>query len=379
MTVRRDSAYNRDRPWVRSLRFKGLPRAHRRRGRGLPAELLRPGDSCWRRLRERWGERYFNLDRLERLHRNVLVGGRHLALADRASTTGSTAGARPTTPGSASPQEIGRARCARRSRRRPRGPTSVDALIFVTVTGVATPSLDARLMNRLALRPRRQADADLRPRLPRRRRRPGACRGLPAAAPRRAWRCCSRSELCSLTLQRRGPVDPEPDRLRPLRRRRRGGRAHRRRRRGERAARGRDALGLLPGLRAGDGMGHLRAGLPCRPRRRACPRSCASTCAATSTPSSPSTAWRAATSARWVAHPGGPKVLEAMEEALELPPERAGGDLAVASREVGNLSSTSVLLVLRETMAHRRRRPAAGGAAGDGPGLLLASWCCCEW
>ena len=31
-------------------------------------------------FREEWAERYFNLRRLEDLHRNVLVGGRHLAL-----------------------------------------------------------------------------------------------------------------------------------------------------------------------------------------------------------------------------------------------------------------------------------------------------------
>jgi len=31
-------------------------------------------------FREQWAERYFNLRRLEELHRNVLVGGRHLAL-----------------------------------------------------------------------------------------------------------------------------------------------------------------------------------------------------------------------------------------------------------------------------------------------------------
>ena len=31
-------------------------------------------------FREQWAERYHNVGRLERLHRNVLVGGRHLAL-----------------------------------------------------------------------------------------------------------------------------------------------------------------------------------------------------------------------------------------------------------------------------------------------------------
>ncbi|MFJ1747634.1 type III polyketide synthase [Streptomyces sp. NPDC088116] len=66
----------------------------------------------------------------------------------------------------------------------------------------------------------------------------------------------------------------------------------------------------------------------------------------------------------WVCHPGGPKVLEAVEEALALP----DGALDVTWRSlaaVGNLSSSSVLHVLRDTLAERR--PPAGTA-----GLLLA-------
>jgi alkylresorcinol/alkylpyrone synthase len=80
----------------------------------------------------------------------------------------------------------------------------------------------------------------------------------------------------------------------------------------------------------------------------------------------------------WVCHPGGPKVLEAMEQALEL--DRAA--LARTWRslaEVGNLSSTSVLLVLADTMA--AGRPAAGSwgmLLALGPGfcseLVLLRW-----
>jgi alkylresorcinol/alkylpyrone synthase len=80
----------------------------------------------------------------------------------------------------------------------------------------------------------------------------------------------------------------------------------------------------------------------------------------------------------WVAHPGGPKVLEAMEETLELPPEA----LVVtwqSLREVGNLSSTSVLLVLQETMERHRPAPGTLGLMlAMGPGfcseLVLLEW-----
>ncbi|TJZ58918.1 type III polyketide synthase [Streptomyces piniterrae] len=66
----------------------------------------------------------------------------------------------------------------------------------------------------------------------------------------------------------------------------------------------------------------------------------------------------------WVCHPGGPKVLEAVAESLDLP----AGALDLTRRSlarVGNLSSASVLHVLRDTLAERR--PPAGT-----PGLLLA-------
>lgn len=68
--------------------------------------------------------------------------------------------------------------------------------------------------------------------------------------------------------------------------------------------------------------------------------------------------------AAWVCHPGGPKVLDAVSESLELPE----GALDITWRhlaDVGNLSSSSVLHVLRDTLAERRPPPGA-------PGLLLA-------
>jgi len=68
--------------------------------------------------------------------------------------------------------------------------------------------------------------------------------------------------------------------------------------------------------------------------------------------------------ARWVAHPGGPKVLHAVQRALGL----ADHDLDVtwtSLADVGNLSSVSVLHVLAATLSGPS--PAAGEH-----GLLLA-------
>ncbi|MFJ6463431.1 type III polyketide synthase [Streptomyces sp. NPDC091387] len=75
--------------------------------------------------------------------------------------------------------------------------------------------------------------------------------------------------------------------------------------------------------------------------------------------------------AHWVCHPGGPKVLEAVSDVLSLP----DGALDVTWRslaEVGNLSSSSVLHVLRDTLEQRRPEPGS-------PGLLMAmgpGFCC---
>ncbi len=64
----------------------------------------------------------------------------------------------------------------------------------------------------------------------------------------------------------------------------------------------------------------------------------------------------------WVSHPGGPKVIEAIVESLDLPDDAL--ELTWRSlADVGNLSSSSVLHVLRDTIA---KRPAAG------PGLMMA-------
>jgi alkylresorcinol/alkylpyrone synthase len=60
----------------------------------------------------------------------------------------------------------------------------------------------------------------------------------------------------------------------------------------------------------------------------------------------------------YIFHSGGPKVLEAVEASLELPKDALKASWE-SLRDVGNLSATSVLMVLADTLANRR------GAAGS--------------
>jgi alkylresorcinol/alkylpyrone synthase len=54
---------------------------------------------------------------------------------------------------------------------------------------------------------------------------------------------------------------------------------------------------------------------------------------------------------RFVCHPGGPKVIDALEHAFGLPPGRLGDARAVL-RDYGNMSAASVLFVLERMLAH---------------------------
>lgn len=81
---------------------------------------------------------------------------------------------------------------------------------------------------------------------------------------------------------------------------------------------------------------------------------------------------------RWILHTGGPRVLEATEEAFQLP--RSEFDVSwECLRKTGNLSSASVLFVLEEVMTHRRPAPGTLSLlAAMGPGfcseLVLLRW-----
>jgi alkylresorcinol/alkylpyrone synthase len=80
----------------------------------------------------------------------------------------------------------------------------------------------------------------------------------------------------------------------------------------------------------------------------------------------------------WIIHTGGPKVLRAVESALELKPEALEASWASLAN-VGNLSSASVLVVLEEHLAHRRGAPGTYSVlAAMGPGfcseIVLLRW-----
>ncbi len=328
--------------------------------------------AAFRRL---WADRVYNLERLESLHRNVLVGGRYLALPLEAYEGletwghGNDAWIRVA-------QEVGEAAIRDALGRAGLDLHEVDALLFVTVTGVATPSIDARLMNRLGL------DARVK-------RLPifglgcvaGAAGIARAADYVRAYpdqvALLVSVELCSLTLQRQDLSIPNLISSGLF---------------GDGAAAvvvvGSERPAAGPRILASRSVFYpdtervmgweisergfqvvLSAEVPEMVRRhlrRDVDRFLAEH------------GHRREEIASWVAHPGGPRVLEAMAEALELPAEAL--EVTWRSlREVGNLSSTSVLLVLEETLRVRRPQPGSLGLLlAMGPGfcseLVLLEW-----
>jgi alkylresorcinol/alkylpyrone synthase len=344
-------------------------------GRALPPHYA-DQETLIAAFAEHWQKHHFNLERLKDLHRATRVGGRHLALPIgeyAALDSFSKSNAAYHRVGA----EVGEAAVRDGLRRAGLAPADVDHLFFVTVTGISTPSLDARLMNRLGLRP------DVK-------RTPifglgcmaGAAGVARASDVLRAFpgevAVMLSVELCSLTLQRE---DASMANI--------------------------VATGLF-----GDGAA---AAVLCggeHPRRRG-PR-----VAATRSVFYPETEWvmgwdvqdtgfKVVLSAQvpqvveqhigadvdaflasqgltrdrirhWIAHTGGPKVLEAFRAALDLPPEAIARSWQ-SLQEVGNLSSASVLFVLGDVLeAAEAREGDLGILAAMGPGfaseLVLLRW-----
>ena len=119
-------------------------------GRALPGNHA-DQETLTAALRAHWARQHFNADRLEELHRAVKVKGRHLALplADYPPLDtfkkSNDAWIRVA-------EELGAEAVSRALDGAGLRPADVDQLVFVTVTGLATPSIDAKLVNRLGLR-----------------------------------------------------------------------------------------------------------------------------------------------------------------------------------------------------------------------------------
>jgi alkylresorcinol/alkylpyrone synthase len=81
--------------------------------------------------------------------------------------------------------------------------------------------------------------------------------------------------------------------------------------------------------------------------------------------------------AAWVCHPGGPKVIDAVQSAFDLPAQALARTRASLAR-IGNLSSVSVLDVLRDTLSPPPPDGALGLMMAMGPGfcseLVLLRW-----
>ncbi len=318
-------------------------------------------DTLLAALKAYWAQKRRNLDRLESLHRHVSVGGRHLAL--RMEEYPQLAGW-----GEANDAwirvslDLGEQAIREALEKAQVAASDVAAIFFVSVTGIATPSIDGRLVSRVGFSPRIK-------------RLPlfglgcvGGASGLARAADYvKAYpdevAVLLAVELCSLTIQR-----------------------------GDLSVANLIATGLF-----GDGAAAVV--LAGDRRAAAGPRIVDSRSVfypgtedvmgwdigdqgftivlSADVPEVVRKHLRADVDAfladhnlslrdirSWVCHPGGPRVLEAFQESLELPPEAL--ELTWNSlREIGNVSSASVLFVLHDTI--EQRRPPAGS-----PGLLLA-------
>jgi len=349
-------------------------------GRALPPHYA-DQETILAVLRSHWAEKHFNLSRLDELHRAVKVGGRHLALPlseyPALDTFQKSNDAWIRAAGHLGAEAVGRA-----LDQAGLTPRDVDHLFFVTVTGLSTPSLDAKLMNRLGMR------ADVK-RVP--------IFGLGCVAGAAGLARLSdvlrafpggvgvlvSVELCSLTLQRNDL----------------------------------SVANVIASGIFGDGA----AAVVMVGGARGCPDGAAGAgprVVATRSSFYPDTEWvmgwdivdsgfKVVLSAKvpeitrghiardvdgfladhglarrdvrhWIAHTGGPKVLEAFEGALELP--RGALDLSWRSLEaVGNLSSASVLFVLADLLESGRARPGDRGLlVAMGPGfcaeLVLLQW-----
>jgi alkylresorcinol/alkylpyrone synthase len=345
-------------------------------GRALPPHYA-DQEALTAALSSFWAQQHFNADRLAQIHRAALVAGRYLALPLAEYPALDTFGKRNDAYIRVA-LEVGERAVREALARAGLEPRDVDHLYFVTTTGLSTPSLDGRLVNRLGLKPsvRRTPIFGL------------GCLGGAAGIARacdalRAWpdeiAVMLSVELCSLTLQKEDLSVPNVV-----------------------------ATGLF-----GDGAAAVVLGGGAR-----APRAGAPSVLATRSVFYPETEWvmgweivdsgfkillsakvpevvaanvgadvdrflgdhglQRADIRHWVAHTGGPRVLEAIRAALDLP-EAALARSYRSLRDVGNLSSASVLFVLGDHLdAGEAKKGDLGLLAAMGPGfateLALLRW-----
>jgi alkylresorcinol/alkylpyrone synthase len=116
-------------------------------------EHFAPQEEITAWFKKLWAEKYFNVARLEDIHKNTKVGSRYLSvpLSELERMRNSFAERNNTFIKCAT--DIGEKAIREALTRAELTPKDVDHIFFVTVTGLATPSIDARLVNRLGLRP----------------------------------------------------------------------------------------------------------------------------------------------------------------------------------------------------------------------------------
>lgn len=327
------------------------------------------------KLQEYWGDRLRNPQMLARLHRNVAVEGRHLALPYEKYYELQTWGCANNAWIEVA-QELGEQALCRALQSAGMEPGKLGALFFTSVTGISSPSIDALLINRMGL------PANIK-------RLPifglgcvAGAAGIARAAdyvrayPKQAAALVS-VELCSLTIQRedltvadlissglfadgsaavvvtgdeihaagpeivatRSVFYPQTEQMMGWKISEKGFRIVLS---PEVPVLIRENLGRDVDAFLAD-HGHKRSDI-----------------------------------GSWVLHTGGPKVLEATADALDLHDGQLDASWECLKR-VGNLSSASVLVVLEDVMRNRRPEPGTLGIlAAMGPGfcseLVLLKW-----
>ncbi len=118
---------------------------------GFP-EHYYPQEVMLAALRRHWAKGHSNLDRLERIHHSVGVNGRHLALPIEAYE-GLDGFAAKNSAWARCALDLGETIVCNVLEKARLQPGDIAELVFTTVTGIGVPSIDARLMNRIPFSP----------------------------------------------------------------------------------------------------------------------------------------------------------------------------------------------------------------------------------